>query len=156
MATFFTYNSANNNQRQPFQAWVEGSHRSSAGEMPGDSVGGYYAKSNRWVYGTAQRRIGQPLKGWFSTSAGRSESSVGACRMSPAPVLPNQGIQHVAAADAPPAVEAEMPAVIEHIVKLIFHHQSATPYAPHGEPPFTATPQVPREVPLGRSTLFMT
>src|SRR3989338_1766821 len=118
--------------------------------MPGDSVAGYYAKSNRWVYGTAATKDRPAFKGWFSTSAGRSESSVDACRMPPAPVLPNQGIQHIAAADAPPAVKAEVPAVIEHIVKLIFHHQSATPYAPHGEPPFTATPQVPREVPLGK------
>ena len=28
-------------------------------------------------------------------------------------------------------------------------------YVPHGGPPFTATPQVPREVPLGQGTLFM-
>ena len=59
-------------------------------------------------------------------------SGVGEGRVPPALVLQNQGVQDVSAADAPPAVEAEMPAVIEHIVELVTDHQPTTPHATHG------------------------
>jgi len=42
-------------------------------------------------------------------------------------VLQDQRIQDVAAADTSPSDKAEMPAVIQHIVEMVLHHQPATP-----------------------------
>jgi len=42
-------------------------------------------------------------------------------------VLQDQRIQDVAAADASPSDKAEMPAVVQHIVEMVLHHQPATP-----------------------------
>jgi len=42
-------------------------------------------------------------------------------------VLQDQRIQDIAAADASPSDKAEMPAVIQHIVEMVLHHQPATP-----------------------------
>ena len=50
------------------------------------------------------------------------------------PVLEDQWVQDVAAADASPTDKAVMPTVIQHIEEVVLHHQPATPYAPHGIP----------------------
>jgi hypothetical protein len=60
-------------------------------------------------------------------------SRMGVRRASPSPVLQDQWVQDVSAAHAPPAVEAEIPAVIEHIVELVADHQPTTPHAMHGD-----------------------
>src|SRR5439155_22495098 len=44
-------------------------------------------------------------------------------------------IQNVPAAEAPPAIECPIPAVIDQIEKLIWHHQASTPWTLHGLPP---------------------
>jgi len=49
-------------------------------------------------------------------------------------VLQDQWIQDVAAADTSPPDKTEMPAVIQHIVEVVLHHQPATPQALHGIP----------------------
>src|SRR5439155_5273783 len=46
-------------------------------------------------------------------------------------VSQDQRVQDVSTADAPPAVEAEMPRVIPKIVKRIQYQQSSTPWTVH-------------------------
>ncbi len=45
----------------------------------------------------------------------------------PQPVLQDQRVQDIAAADAAPTDKAEMPAVIQHIEEEVPNHQPATP-----------------------------
>jgi len=47
-------------------------------------------------------------------------------------VSQNDGVQNVPAAEAPPAIECPIPAVIDQIEKLIRHHQASTPWTLHG------------------------
>jgi hypothetical protein len=48
------------------------------------------------------------------------------------PLVPqDQRVQNIATADATPASEAEVAAIIEHIVKLVFDHQTTTACAVH-------------------------